>query len=85
MLFQLFRDDINPEHFKLAVNHTSKKRDSFELLTDYRSICEAMRNDKALAKDWSTYIGEETYAAHLSFDDVMQNTFEVGSYLERID
>ncbi len=85
VLFHLFRDDINPEHFKLAIEHTSKKRGSFELMKDYRSICEEMKDDEALARDWSTYIGEETYAANISYDDVLQNTVEVGSYLDRID
>ena len=34
-----------------------------------------------LANDWTSYVEDETYAAHLSFNDVVQNVLEVGNYL----
>lgn len=84
VLFHLYKDDINREHFKLAVEHTAKKRESYELISDYRSICSDIEKDESLAHDWKIYTDEETYAAHLSFEDVVQNAIEVGDYLADI-
>lgn len=81
VLFHLYNDAINREHFKLAVEHTSKKCGSYDLMADYKSICSEIENDETLAHDWKTYTDEETYAARLSFADVVQNAIEVGKYL----
>ena len=84
VLFHLYKDDINPAHFKIAVEHTAKKRNSIELMGKYETICEEIRNEESLESDWHNYVSDETYAAHLSFDDVVQNTLEVGNYLKNI-
>lgn len=84
VLFHLYNDDINPAHFKIAVEHTAKKRNSIELIGKYETICEEIRNEESLASDWHNYVNDETYAAHLSFDDVVQNALEVGNYLKNI-
>lgn len=84
VLFHLYKDEINPAHFKIAVEHTAKKRNSIELMGKYEAICEEIRNEEALASDWHNYVNDETYAAHLSFDDVVQNALEVGNYLKNI-
>ncbi len=84
VLFHLYKDDINPAHFKIAVEHTAKKRNSIELMGKYEAICKEIRNEESLASDWHNYVSNETYAAHLSFDDVVQNVLEVGNYLNNI-
>jgi len=84
VLFHLYRDSINPAHFKLAVEHTAKKRESFDLLKQYESICADVKAEESLANDWSNYIADETYAARLSFDEVVDNAVVVGKYLENI-
>lgn len=84
VLFHLYKDNINPAHFKIAVEHTAKKRNSIELIGKYETICEEIRNEESLASDWHNYVNDETYATHLSFDDVVQNTLEVGNYLKNI-
>ncbi len=84
VLFHLYKDSINPAHFKLAVKHTAKKRGSFELLQKYESICADVKAEASLANDWRNYITNETYAAKLSFDEVVDNTVAVGKYLENI-
>ncbi|MBQ5560393.1 MAG: nucleotidyl transferase AbiEii/AbiGii toxin family protein [Lachnospiraceae bacterium] len=84
VLFHLYKDEINPAHFKIAVEHTVKKRNSIELMDKYEAICEEIRNEESLASDWHNYVNDETYAAHLSFDDVVQNALEVGNYLKNI-
>ena len=81
VLFHLFKDAINPDHFKLAVEHTAIKRGSYEKMSDYESICSDIEKDESLANDWTSYVEDETYVAHLSFNDVVQNVLEVGNYL----
>ena len=84
ILFHLYKDDINPAYFKMAVEHTARKRDSLELMADYEKICSEIKSEEALSNDWSNYIADETYAARLSFDEVVDNTLEVGNYLKNI-
>ena len=84
VLFHLYKDTISPAHFKLAVEHTAKKRSSSELLINYKSICAEVKAQESLKKDWSNYTSEEKYAAHLSFDDVVDNAVVVGNYLKNI-
>ena len=84
VLFHLYRDSINPAHFRLAVEHTAKKRGSFDLLKKYESICADVKAEESLANDWSNYTADETYAARLSFDEVVDNAVVVGKYLENI-
>jgi hypothetical protein len=84
VLFHLYRDSINPAHFRLAVEHAAKKRGSFELLKKYESICADVKAEESLANDWSNYNADETYAARLSFDEVVDNAVVVGKYLENI-
>ena len=84
VLFHLYRDSINPAHFRLAVEHTAKKRGSFDLLKKYESICADVKAEESLVNDWSNYIADETYAARLSFDEVVDNAVVVGKYLENI-
>ena len=84
VLFHLYREQLEPSNFKLAVEHTAEMRGSADFIVNYRAICEEMKSEEALAMEWRNYIADETYAARLSFDEVVQNTIEVGSYLEKI-
>ena len=84
VLFHLYKDTITPAMFKLAVEHTSKKRGSSALMANYESICSEVKAQESLANDWSNYVEDEKYAARLSFDEVVDNAVEVGNYLENI-
>lgn len=54
------------------------------LAEKYESICADVKAEESLANDWSNYIADETYAARLSFDEVVDNAVVVGKYLENI-
>lgn len=84
VLFHLYKDILNPAHFKLAVEYTSKKRGSSELLIDYESICSEVKAQEVLSNNWINYISEEKYAAHLSFEDIVDNVISIGNYLKSI-
>ena len=84
VLFHLYKDEINPEHFKMAVEHTAEKRGSIEILTDYESICEDVKTQDVLISDWKNYVTAERYAARLTFNEVVQNSIEVGNFIKSI-
>ena len=84
ILFHLYRETINPAYFKIAVNHTAAKRGSSKLMPRYRELCEEIKDEPALANLWHIYTEDFSYAAHLSFDDVVQNVVEVGDYLAAV-
>lgn len=84
VLFHLYKDEINPAYFKMAVEHTAKKRGSLEIMPNYESICEEIIDQDSLASDWSNYVTAETYAARLTFNEVVQNAIDVGNYLRNI-
>ena len=50
----------------------------------YESICADVKAEESLANDCSNYIADETYAARLSLDEVVDNAVVVGKYLENI-
>lgn len=54
------------------------------LAEKYESICTDIKAEEALVKDWGNYIADETYAARLSFEEVVDNAVVVGKYLENI-
>ena len=81
ILFQSRKEEIRKEIFKQAVVHTATKRKSLEILNEFIVICEELRNEDALHKLWNNYIEENVYAAHLRYEDMIDNVLEVGKYL----
>lgn len=82
ILFQSRKEEIRKEIFKQAVVHTATKRKSLEILNEFIVICEELRNEDALHKLWNNYIEENVYAAHLRYEDMIDNVLEVGKYLK---
>ena len=81
MLFHLYHDYINPAYLQLAVEHTSAKRGSLELMPKYKELCEMIAVEPDLFMQWEAYREDFSYAASLSFQDVVQNVVAVGNYL----
>ena len=81
VLFQLYRDSIIKDSLILAVDHTAQKRDSARYLSEYKTICEDILHEQALINLWRNYTTEFSYAAHLSFEDVVTNVKDFGNFL----
>lgn len=62
--------NIEIESLKAALNATSKKRDSTEVLKNYRNIIDVVRNSDVMIKQWNTYQKDFEYASDISFDEV---------------
>lgn len=68
--------------FKLAVENTARKRGSLEEMTEWRDICNEIKQEPEIQRLWNNYQKENNYALDISFDDLMTNLIEVGNYLK---
>ena len=64
-----------PEQLKGAIRNIAKEKDLHA-----QEIMQIYMFERVLER-LSSYIEDEMYAAHLSFNDVVQNVLEVGNYL----
>lgn len=70
ILTKLQCKNIEIESLKAALNATSKKRGSLEILKNYKNIIDVVRNSDVMIKQWKTYQKDFEYAADISFDDI---------------
>ncbi len=70
ILAKLKYENIEMESLKAALNATSKKRGSTEIIKNYRNIIDVVRSSDVMNKQWSTYRKDFEYAADISFDEV---------------
>ena len=82
VLFKSRRDEVRKDILKLAVTNTAAKRGSLAAISGYVEICEELRNEEALHRLWNNYVEENSYAAHLKYEDMVDNVFEVGEFIE---
>lgn len=82
VLFRNGKDTIRKDILKFAVEHTASKRGSLQILEEYQKICEEICQDNAMQVLWKNYIKENSYAAHLMFEEMVQNVLEIGRIIE---
>lgn len=70
ILAKLQYKNIEREALKAALDVTSKKRGSSEVLRNYKNIIAIVRNSDVMIKQWRTYQKDFEYAAGISFDVV---------------
>nr|WP_019131788.1 nucleotidyl transferase AbiEii/AbiGii toxin family protein [Peptoniphilus obesi] len=70
-LYKLKKDEIDYEILKEAIERTSKKRGSQEIMKDYEEIIEDIKEDSYLRSLWEVYLSENKYIGDLSFDKVV--------------
>ena len=62
--------NIETEYLRAALDATSKKRGSSEILKEYKNIIDTVRNSDVMIKQWRTYQRDFEYATDISFDEV---------------
>ena len=62
--------NIETEYLRAALDATSKKRGSSEILKEYKNIIDIVRNSYVMIKQWRTYQRDFEYATDISFDEV---------------
>ena len=70
-LYKLKNDEIDYEILKEAVERTSNKRGSWEIMKDYEEIIEDIKEDSYLRSLWEVYFSENKYIGDLKFDKVV--------------
>ncbi|WP_130820051.1 nucleotidyl transferase AbiEii/AbiGii toxin family protein [Anaerococcus vaginimassiliensis] len=70
-LYKLKKDEINYEILKEAVERTSDKRGSQEIMKDYEEIIEDIKEDSYQRSLWEVYLSENKYIGDLKFDKVV--------------
>ena len=84
VIFKSRKSEINRRYLVTAVEATSKKRGSESVLSDWKEICEEIKNEEALMDLWNNYIEDNRYADYLSFSDVADNVYNVAKYINEI-
>ena len=70
-LYKLKKDEIDYKILKEAVERTSNKRGSQEIMKDYGEIIEDIKEDSYLRSLWEVYLSENKYIGDLTFDKVV--------------
>lgn len=70
-LYKLKKDQIDYKVLKEAIERTSDKRGSQEMMKDYEEIIEDIKEDSYLRSLWGVYLSENKYIGDLAFDEVI--------------
>ena len=70
-LLKLKKDEINYKILKEAIERTSNRRGSQEIMQDYKEIIEDIKEDLYLRSLWEVYLSENKYIGDLKFDKVV--------------
>ncbi len=70
-LYKLKKDEINYKILKEAIERTSNKRGSQEIIKDYEEIIKDIKEDSYLKSLWEIYLNENKYIGGLTFDKVV--------------
>ena len=70
-LYKLKKDEIDYEVLKEAIESTSNKRGSDEIMQDSEEIIEDIKDDSYLRSLWDVYLSENKYIGDLTFDKVV--------------
>ena len=77
ILAKLQYKNIETEYLKAALDATSKKRGSSEILKDYKNIIDVVRNSDVMIKQWRIYQKDFEYATDISFDEVCDSVVQM--------
>lgn len=77
ILTKLQHSNINLESLKQALIATSHKRDSNDIIANYRSIMESVKESKVMQEQWIVYQKNFEYASDVEFDDACDAVLQI--------
>ena len=83
-LYKLKKDQIDYEILKEAIERTSNKRGSQEIIKDYEEIIDDIKEDSYLRSLWEIYISENKYIGALKFDKVVDVVITLSSRINEM-
>ena len=82
ILLKLKSKNIDYNILRLAIEETSQKRDSFNLLLNYKEIISNIENNNEMLVRWENYRNSFNYARTIDFNEICKLLTEI---LEKID
>ena len=82
ILLKLKSENIDYNTLRLAIEETSKKRDSLNLLLKYKEIISNIENNNEMLVRWENYRNSFNYARTIDFTEICRFLTEI---LEKID
>lgn len=69
--------NINIETLRQAIAATSKKRGSYDVLSDYKNIMTTVKNSLVMQEQWKTYQRNFEYATNVNFEDACDTVVQI--------
>ncbi|RKM63480.1 nucleotidyl transferase AbiEii/AbiGii toxin family protein [Butyrivibrio sp. XB500-5] len=85
VFYQLYSEDIDFGILQKAIRRTSQKRDSEEILSEWKDICVDMRRDEPLRALWKNYQDNNKFAEKVSFDSTLDTVEEISLKTHVVD
>ena len=83
MIYSIYKDKIDKDILRKAIERTSKYRGSFETALQYKEIVELFRESETPKKLWKKYIQNNPYAKDVDFLDTISVYEEIGTVLNQ--
>ena len=77
ILQKIYGNRLNYQLLNEALNNTFKKRDSIELISNYRKIVDEISRNEKMNENWNLYINKNDYAKGILFEDTINVIYEV--------
>ena len=81
MIYSIFKDKINKDVLKKAIERTTKYRGSFETALQYKEIVELFRESETSKELWKKYTQNNPYAKNVDFLGTISVYEEIGTVL----
>ena len=81
MIYSIYKDKINKDTLRKAIERTSKYRGSFEMALQYKEIVELFKKSEAPKELWKKYVQNNLYAKDVDFLDTISVYEEIGTAL----
>ena len=81
MIYSIYKDKINKDTLRKAIERTRKYIGSFETALQYKEIVELFRESETPKKLWKKYIQNNPYAKDVDFLDTISVYEEIGTVL----
>ena len=81
MIYSIYKDKIDKDILRNAIERTSKHRCSLETALQYKEIVELFRESEILKELWKKYTQNNPYAKDVDFLDTISIYEEIGSVL----
>ena len=81
MIYSIYKDKIDKDILRKAIERTSKYRGSFETALQYKEIVELFRESETPKELWKKYTQNNPYAKDVDFLDTISIYEEIGTVL----